>query len=304
MRIRMIIVAVVVLLLAAAGAGYWYYDTELRFTDEFTDCPVMDFRAMAGDAEQAAAFVTEANMKSLAITERCGLDCRKGNRMACVLHGLALERGVFVMQRETEAREIYKQACARGEALGCELEARILDLIGQREKKAAAEALREASKDTLAAIEKRRIEIGRVMRSALDYFGGREGPMKTGTMRKWYRGTEQYLLYGKPLLSQFHKTSQAQGKELPLEEFVLAKYMGGQAAPDYARITEFFEKLMRLGVMQIKLDYRVERKQERDIPPKHGFWKAKHTFLYSVGEIEISILATIEKEIRSGFEGV
>jgi hypothetical protein len=221
-----------------------------------------------------------------------------------VVHGLALERGVVVMQRETEAREIYKQACGRGEALGCELEARILEIIHRRERQAAADALREASQDTLAAIEKRKIEVGRVMRAALDYFNGKEGPMKTGPMRKWYKGTEHYLLYEKPLLSQFHKSSQGAGQELALEEFVLAKYMGNQAAPDYAKVNEFFEKLMRLGVMQIKLDYRVERKQEREIPAKHGFWKAKHTFLYSVGEVEISILDTLEKEIRAGFEGV
>ncbi|HUT79498.1 MAG TPA: hypothetical protein VM285_17510 [Polyangia bacterium] len=304
MRGRIIIVAIVVLLLGALGVGYWYYDTQLRFTDEFTDCPVLAFRAAAADADAAAGFVTEANMKSLAITERCGLDCRKGNRTACVIHGLALERGVFVMQRETEARDIYEQACGKGEPLGCELEARILDIIHRRERQAAADALREASKDTLVAIDKRKIEVGRVMRTALDYFGGKEEPMTTGTMRKWYKGTEHYLLYEKPLLSQFHKTSQALGQELPLEEFVLAKYMGGQTALDYSKVNEFFEKLMRLGVMQIKLDYRVERKQERDIPAKNRYWKAKHTFLYNVGQVELAVLATIEKEIRSGFEGV
>jgi hypothetical protein len=304
MRARIIIVAVVVLLLGAAGAGYWYWDTQLRFTDDFTDCPVLAFRAAATDAEAAAGFVTEANLKSLALTERCGLDCRKGNRTACVLHGLALERGVFVMQRETEAREIYKQACARGEPLGCELEARILESIDRRERQAAADALREASKDTLAAIGKRKAEVGKVMGAALAHFGGKDGPMKTGAMRKWYQGTERYLLYEKPLLSQFHKTGLALGQELPLEEFVHAKYLGSQSGPDFARVNEFFEKLMRLGVMQIKLDYRVERKQEREIPPKHGYWKAKHTFLYSVGEIELAILDLIEKEIRSGFEGV
>ena len=146
--------------------------------------------------------------------------------------------------------------------------------------------------------------VGKVLRAALDHFGGKGEPMKTGTMRKWYKGTEHYLLYGKPLLSQFHKTSLAAGQELPLEEFVHAKYLGSQAAPDFAKVNEFFEKLMRLGVMQIKLDYRVERKQEKDIPDRHGYWKAKHTFLYNVGEIEVSVLDLIEKEIRAGFEGV
>jgi TPR repeat protein len=303
MRSRIIVVAASLVLLGTAGAGYWYYDTQLRFTDGFTACPVLAFREAATDAGAAAGFVTEANMVSLAITERCGLDCRKGNRTACVVYGLALERGVFVMQRETEARDIYKQACGKGEALGCELEAGILDGIHQREKQAAAATLREASKDVLAAIGKRKAEVGRVMRTALDHFGGREEPMTAGTMRKWYEGTEHYLLYEKPLLSQFHKTGQALGQELALEEFVLAKYMGGQTAPDYYKVNEFFEKLMRLGVMQIKLDYRVERKQERDIPPRHGYWKAKHAFLYNVGRVEISVLDTIDKEIRSGFEG-
>jgi len=301
---RVIIVAVAVLLLGAAGAGYWYYDSTLRFTDRFTDCPVLAFKATATGADAAAAFVTEASMESLAVTERCGLDCRKGNRTACVIHGLALERGVFVMQRETEAREIYRQACARAEALGCELEARILESIDRRERAAAADALREASKDTLAAIDRRKVEVGRVVRAALDHFGGKAAPMETGPMRKWYLGTEQYMLYGKPLLSQFHKMGLASGKELALEEFVHAKYLGGQAAPDPSMVIEFFERLMRLGVMQIKLDYRVERKTERDIPARHGYWRAKHTFLYNVGRVEAAVLETMEKEIRSGFEGV
>lgn len=283
--------------------GWLYYDNVLRFTDDFTDCPVAAFRAEAKNADAAVELATEERFGSLAEIERCSLDCEHGNHLACALYGVALEKGVFVMESEERAREMYARACGRGEALGCELEARLVETAEERERAAARERAREESAGVLARIERRKAEVGRVMRAALEHFGGSDRGMTRGGMLKWYRGTIRYLLYDKPLLSQFHSTGTGDGEEqLGLKDFVLAKYLGGQAEPDVERIEEFFEKLMRLGVRQIRLDYRVENKKDSEIPASSRYWKAMHTFLYNAGQVELEILEMLEGEIRAGFE--
>ncbi len=299
-----IAIAVVAILLVGGGIGfYFYYQNHLRFTDAFTDCPVAQLREAAPSPAEALEMVDEEFLGSLAVAERCGLDCRHGNHMACVVYGAALHGGVFVMRSEDEASEAFDKACARGVALGCDLEQRSRELVEERERRAEAEKAREASREVLRAIDRKRTELGRLIKEALDHFDGSEGPMRSARMLKWHRGTIEYLLYGKPMLSRMNRKGAGDEKEkLGLEEFVLATYMSGEAKPDFEPISAFFDKLLRLGAAQIKLDYRVEKKKESQIPERNGYWRAKHTFLYNAAETYMDILDLLEKEIRHDFE--
>ena len=93
MKVKIVVVVIVLLLLGGGLGFYFYYDSVLRFTDDFTDCPVADFRSSATSVDAATEWVTEQSLGSLKITERCSLDCLHGNHMACVLYGLAHEAG-------------------------------------------------------------------------------------------------------------------------------------------------------------------------------------------------------------------
>jgi len=62
-------------------------------------------------------------------------------------------------------------------------------------------------------------------------------------------------------------------------------------------IKEFFDEFKRLGVLQIRLDYYVERKKESQIPKRHGYFKAKHTFLFHVAEVELEIYEFLESAL-------
>lgn len=298
MKAKVIAIAVVLVLAGAGVGGYLYYDTVLRYTDDFTDCPVLAFRAAASSADAAFEFATEENLVDLARTERCSLDCRNGNHMACVLYGLAQHKGIYILEDVEAAADTLKEACGHGEALACDLETRVKEMA---EEKIRAEAVAEARKKyaaVLVDLEKRKAEVGDVIARALAYNNGSKRPMTTSAMLGWYEGTVKYLLFDTPLLSQMHQVPGSKIEKSGLKDFVLAKYMGGSNKPDIDKINEFFEKFMRLGVQQIRLDYRVEKKKESDIPKRSSYFKAKHTFLYNAGQVELEVLEMIEKDIN------
>jgi len=301
MKVKVIIV-VIVLLLAGGGAGaYFYYDSTLRFTDSFTDCPVIGFRGAATDPESAIGWVTEESLKSLKITEKCGLDCTKKNYMACVIYGIAKQKGVWVVDSPSESQEVLNKACNHGESLACQLEEHARNKVEEEAKAAAQEQERAKYKDVLRDLDKAKINAKQVIAEAKAFHGGREGPMVSGSMTKWYGGTMRYLLYDKPSLYQFHKTGVAVKGKPELKEFVQAKYMGGETEPDFNLIKEFFEKFMRLGVQQIKLDYYVEKKKESEIKNK-GYFRAKHCFLFNAGQTYLEVLEMIEQDINYRIE--
>jgi len=302
MKVKIIIVVVVLILAAGGGGFYYYYDSTMRFTDSFTDCPVIAFRQAATDPESAIGFVTEEAMGSLKVTERCGLDCTHDNYMACVLYGIAKQKGVFVVDSPDESQEVLNKACNHGEALACQLEEHARNKVAQEAKDKAVAEAREKYKEVLRELDKARANAKDVVAEALAYNNGREGPMVSGPMTKWYSGTMNYLLYDKPSLYQFHQTGVAIKERPALKEFVLAKYMGGEQEPNFNLIKEFFEKYMRLGIQQIKLDYYVEKKKESEIPQKHGYFRAKHCFLYNSGQTYLEILDLLEKDINYRIE--
>ena len=298
MKVKIIVVVIVLLLLGGGLGFYFYYNSVLRFTDDFTDCPVAGFRSSATSVDAATGWVTEESMGSLKITERCSLDCLHGNHMACVLYGLAQQKGVPLMKDLEGSGETLQKACDRGETLGCDLVSRAVTMATAAEKAKAVEAARAASKEVTDAINKRKGEIGHVINAALGHFNGNSGPMKTGGMMKWYTGTVKYLLFDTPLLSQMHQVPGSKIEKSGLKDFVLAKYMGGSQKPDFSLTNKFFQKLMRLGVQQIKLDYHVEKKRESKIPRNSGYFRAKHTFLYNVAQVEMEILDVLLKDIE------
>jgi hypothetical protein len=114
---KKVIVIVAILLVLCGGGFYYYYTSHLRFTDAFTECPVAAFRKQATSASDAAGFVTEESLGSLKKTEKCSLDCRNGNTMACVLYGLAVGQGVFAVKSDKASAEILDRACKKGESL-------------------------------------------------------------------------------------------------------------------------------------------------------------------------------------------
>lgn len=302
MKARVIVGVLLLLLIGAGVGGYFYYDSNLKYTDDFTDCPVLAFRAAATTTDGAFGFATEANLIDLSHTERCSLDCKHGNHTACVVYGMAQHTGIFIMKDVDAAAETLKEACGHGETIGCDLETRVKE-IAEAEKKAEAVA---AAKEKYAAVsrelEKRKAEVGDVIARALAYNKGNKGPMTSNAMLGWYEGTVKYLLFDTPLLSQMHQIPGSRIEKSGLKDFVTAKYMGGSQKPDIDKINEFFEKFMRLGVQQIKLDYRVEKKKESDLPRQHKFFKAKHTFLYNAGKVELEILEILEKDIAYEIE--
>jgi hypothetical protein len=302
MKLKIAIIVLVVILVGAGGGFYWYYDSHLRFTDSFTDCPVTAFRAAATSPESAIGFVTEESMKSLQITERCGLDCAHDNYMACVIYGIAKQEGVFVVDSPSESQEVLDKACNHGESLACQLEEHAREQAEEAVRAKAVAEAREKYKNTIRELEKSRINVKQVVAEALAYNKGREGPMVSGPMTKWYLGTVRYLLYEKPSLYQFHQTGVSVKEKPPLKEFVLAKYMGGEQEPNFGLIKEFFEKMLRLGIQQIKLDYFVEKKKESDLPARHGYFRAKHCFLYNAGNTYLEILDLLEKDINYRIE--
>jgi len=298
MKAAAIAIAIAVLL-AGGGVGFYFYYTEhLRFTDDFTECPVLRFREAAVSEDAAIAFANEENLVSLAVAEKCSLDCRHGNATACAVYGLAQLNGAFVLESARDASETLRRACERGEAMACQLERRVLDDLEAREKEAASAKAREENASVLRSIQERKSAAGRVMADALEFFGGSRGAMFGAGLTRWYEGTCRYLLYDKPMLSQMHRFPGRAVKGVGLEEFAISKYTGGDQRPDWGAIREFFERFMRLGVMQIKLDYRVEKKKESDLPKRHGFFRAKHTFLYRSAEIELKIIDLVEKDIE------
>ena len=117
-------------------------------------------------------------------------------------------------------------------------------------------------------------------------------------MMKWYADTSTFLLHDKPQLSKMHQLPGNYPQDLDLKGFVNAKYRTGPAGLKLDLMAEFFEKFKRLGVKQIRLDHYVEKKKESEIPPKHDYFRAKHTFLYHVAEVELDILNAISKELK------
>lgn len=298
MKVKIIVVAIILLLLGGGLGFYLYYDSVLRFTDGYTDCPVADFRSSATSADAATEWVTEQSMGSLKIAERCSLDCLHGNHMACVLYGLAQQKGTHLMKDLEGSGKTLQKACDRGETIACDLVSRALEIANAAKKAEAVEAARLANKETTDSINKRKGEIGHVISAALEHFNGHSGPMKTGGMMKWYKNTVKYLLFDTPLLSQMHQVPGSRIEKSGLKDFISAKYMGGSQKPNFNLINEFFQKLMRLGVQQIRLDYHVEKKKESAIPKNSGYFRAKHTFLYNVGQVELEILDVLLKDIE------
>ncbi|MCP4603878.1 MAG: hypothetical protein GY847_25720 [Proteobacteria bacterium] len=294
------IIAVIVVALVGAGVGfYFYYSNHLRFTDAFTDCPVAAFRAQATSDDAAYGFVTETSLVSLSNTERCSLDCRHGNIMACVIYGLAMQKGIFVLKSDKESVKILDKACNKGEPLACKLADRAERMAEEKKKAEAEAAAKEANKKKLLKIAKAKGEALRLRHKALDHFGGRKGPMVSGSMLRWYNDTCKYLLYNKPLLSQMHQIPGVRVKKgLSLKELIDAKYLSGEEGPNLELLGEFLAKFKRLGVMQIRLDYRVEKKKESEIKKTHGYFRAKHTFLYNAAGAELEIFGRIEKPLK------
>ncbi len=295
---KKVIAIIVVVLILGGGGFFFYYNSYLRFTDGFTDCPVKAFRAAGTSPDAAFGFVTEQALGSLSITEKCSIDCRHGNTMACVIYGLAVHEGVFVFQSEKESASILEKACNKGETLACEI-GQLAEKRAEEKKKAAAEAAaREANKESLELVAKAKGEAHRLRKQAIAHFGGREGPMISSSMLKWYAETVQYLLYDKPLLSQMHRIPGVQvDKGLGLKELIETKYVGGEGKPDIEKLKEFLDKFKRLGVMQIRLDYRVEKKKESELNKTHGYFRAKHTFLYHEAGVELEIYERLESAL-------
>jgi hypothetical protein len=289
MKKALIIVGVVLLF---AGFGfYYYYDNHLRFTDGFTDCPVAAFRDEATSESNAVDFITEDNLVSLKVTERCSIDCKGGNTMACVLYGLAQYEGVFVIQGEKEAVREFEKACKKGEAFACQIKDKVGELKLEREKSAREKDIKKAREAQRQEVERAQTEVSKVIKRAVAYFKGNPNASKTDSMLNWYAETIQYLLYDKPALSRMHPGSTTKGDDL--ETFVMKKYVTGKDVPSLPEIEEFFDKIKRLGVMQIRLDYRVEKKKESEIKKGHDYFRAKYSFLYHAGNTELKVLEAL-----------
>jgi hypothetical protein len=296
MKAKVIIVVMVVLVGGLAAGGYFYYDLHLRFQDDYTDCPVKAFRTKVDSPADVDSFAKEETYGSLANTEKCSLDCRKGNAMACAVYGLAMQAGVFIMKSEEGSKEFYKKACDKGEDLGCALLKRVDELKEERARAKARAEEEKAKAEKVEAIQK--VKQGAALRrqQALAHFKGSAGPMSTASMLKWHEDTVQFLLYDKPLLSKMHQLPGNFEKGLGLKAFVTAKYLRGSEGLKMDLMKEFFDKFRRLGVKQIRLDHYVEKKKESEIPKNHDYFKGKHTFLYHVAEVELDILDAVEKE--------
>ncbi len=293
------IVAIVALLVVGTGAGYFYYQTVLRY-DDYTDCPVLAFRAAASSTEAAASFVTEQALGSLAIAGQCGLDCDHGNHMACVIYGLAQQKGIFLFKSPKDAQKTFKRACDRGEALACQFEGRARDLKDQEKQAAAQAKRRQANAQTLRELGQAKRRASTQIKHAIAHFNGNKGPMVSAKMVKWYEGTCRYLLYDKPYLAGHHKNTGAPTpKGAKLKEFVLAKYTGGEREPSFELIDAFFTAFKRAGIAQIKLDYRVEYKKDSELPKSHGYFRAKHAFLFNVGNVELEVYELLESSLAS-----
>lgn len=293
---KKVIIIIVVLLVLGGGGFYFFYNNHLRFTDAYTDCPVAAFRNQATSADSAAQFVTEANLGSLKNTEKCSVDCRHDNKMACVLYGLAVGEGIFTVKSEDESESILSKACTQGETLACDLNERAKRVKQEREAKEAEEARREANKGKLITIGKEKGSAVKRKNDAVAHFKGGTGYMTRNSMVGWYEDTVMYLLYDKPALYQMHKIPGVKiEKGLGLKEFIEANYLSGEGDPDIEKIKAFLDKFKRLGVMQIRLDYYVEKKKESQIKKTHGYFRAKHTFLWHVAKMELELLERLEK---------
>ncbi len=293
---KKVIIIASVLLVVAGGGFYYCYDSHLRFMDAYTDCPVAAFRAEATSAEEAANFISKENLESLKNTEKCSIDCSHDNTMACVLYGLAVGEGVFTVQSDSESEHILSKACAAGETLACDLEARSKRLREEREREQAAAARKEANKHLLLLIAKEKGNAVKRQSQATAHFGGGKGPISSPSMVKWYEETVAYLLYDKPALYKMHEVPGSEAKKgLGLKEFIESHYLAGEGDPDIEMIKAFLDKFKRLGVMQIRLDYYVEKKKESEIKKSHDYFRAKHTFLYRLAVTELEILAQLEK---------
>ena len=236
---KKVIIIIVILLVLGGGGFYYYYNSHLRFTEGFTECPVAQFRAAATSAHNAAEFVSEASLGSLQKTEKCSVDCRHGNKMACILYGLAVAEGIFTVKSESEATSIFNKACEQGETLACDLNERAKKLKEEAEKEALAAERKKANKEKLILIGKEKGGAAKRKSDALAHFKGGKGTINNSGMIKWYEDTIQYLLYDKPALYQMHKTPGVQvQKGLGLEEFFEAQYLSGEGYPDMDKIKD------------------------------------------------------------------
>jgi hypothetical protein len=297
---KLIIICIMaVVLIGGAGVGYYfYYDSVLRFSDDHTVCPVKAFRVAATSPKGAMEFVTTESMGSLTITGQCGLACDHDNTMACALYGIALQKGVHVMKSLKDAKKAFKRGCDKRESLACQLDSQASE-YDEAQKRAKAEAkAKEANRDVLREIAKAKSQAAQRMQRALAHFNGRKGPMISPSMLEWHADNVQYLLYDKPYLATKHKVPGFQVKKgQGLKALVVSKYTGGEKKPDFELIKKFLDTFKRYGINQIRLDYRVEKKKETDIPKKHGYFRAKHTFLYHVAEAELEIFELLESTL-------
>ncbi|MDD5305943.1 MAG: hypothetical protein PHU25_01355 [Deltaproteobacteria bacterium] len=293
------ITILVIVLLAAGIGGYLVYSRYLRFMDAFTACPVSAFRTAASTPDTAIAFVSEAALKSLVTTEKCSLDCDHGNTAACVLYAAALRKGVFLLANPADADALLKDTCAKGEQLACQVEKSIADTAAAEAKAKVAAEEAKASAEAREALVASRTAVQRMSEESLDYFKGKTLPMTTEAMNKWYEDTIRFLLYDKPKLCKLHHIEGHDPMNVGLEEFAISKYTGGAEKPDLPTIMEFFGELNRLGVGQIQLDERVEKKPESEIPINHPYFKAKRTFLWRVAQVELKVLDLVEKSLSS-----
>jgi hypothetical protein len=292
-----IIIVLVVVLLALGIGGYVVYSNVLRFTDTFTSCPVTAFRAAASTPDTAIAFVNEAALKSLVVTEKCSLDCDHGNTAACVLYAVALRKGVLLLANTEDADALLKDTCAKGEQLACQVEKSLADAAAAATKAKAAAEEAKADAEAHEALLASRKAVQAMAQESLDHFNGKTEPMTTEEMNKWFDDTIRFLLYDKPKLCKLHHIEGHDPMNVGLEEFVISKYTGGAEKPDLPTIMEFFGELNRLGVGQIQLDERVEKKLESEIPITHPYFKAKRTFLWRVAQVELKVLDLVEKSL-------
>jgi hypothetical protein len=300
MKIKIIVILFAVVVVGVPVGVYFLYNSYLRFQDDYTSCPVKAFRSAVTAPSAAGAFATQASYGSLENTEKCSLDCENGNTLACAVYGLALQEGIFLMKHETAAKTHFKRACDEGEPIGCGLATRMDELAAQKAAAEAEAALKKANAEKLVLVEKAKQGAALRQQQALKFFRNKMGVMQTPKMVAWYKDTVRFLLYEKPLLSQMHQIqgSGAMAKDLELEEFVTAKYVQGPQGLMLDEMLAFFNELRRLGVLQIRLDHYVEKKKESEIPKKHNYFRAKHTFLYRVGKVEHDILSHIEKILQ------
>lgn len=298
MKTKVILVVLSLLMVGGAVGMYVYYDNVLRFQDDYTDCPVTAFRTAVTAPAQAAAFATEASYGSLSKTEKCSLDCKHGNPMACAVYGLALQEGIFVMQDRNDARNAYKRACDRGENIGCALATQVDQLVEEEQRKKAEAETKKKNAGKIAKVEEARQGAALRKKQALAHFNG-VGPMLTEAMVKWQADNVKFLLYEKPMLSKMHQIPGPASKDLDFKAFVSSKYVNGTSGLKLDEMLEFFDKYRRLGVMQIRLDHYVEKKKESEIPKKHDYFRGKHTFLYHTAEVELGILETVKKRLET-----